>query len=462
MLFVTIMTMNYYSYSAFKVIEKELKEKIVGCRINNITVINSHDFLCSLSMVKEEKLLVSLNHQHPFICLLDITSSNPTITGNLNENLRKYLREAFILSVDLIPNERILHFVLQKTNDYYDIEKRHLYLEFISQRANLVITDDQLKIIFALHYSPLTSARAILNNLLYSLPEAINLTPEEAPTLASLKINAQQYYKSAIEKHKKEKFLPLFRFIKSRIKALKRKIDILNREIDHAKLHLNDVDHGNMILALQNDYENMSAYLKNNNIVLDENLSLVGNANAFFKKYKKSKKTLEVANREIEKANQESNYLSYLLSSSNYMDDEDLLAITQELMPKKISKKKISSVKYGVVSFHNTKILFGKNAASNNELTFKVASRNDYFLHIKDYQGAHVIIKNANPDEESKLVAAEICLILSNKTAGEVMIAPMSNVKKGHALGEANLLNYQLIVLKQVRTSTIALLNKSR
>jgi hypothetical protein len=73
-----------------------------------------------------------------------------------------------------------------------------------------------------------------------------------------------------------------------------------------------------------------------------------------------------------------------------------------------------------------------------------------------------VIIKNANPDEESKLVAAEICLILSNKTAGEVMIAPMSNVKKGHALGEANLLNYQLIVLKQVRTSTIALLNKSR
>ena len=137
-----------------------------------------------------------------------------------------------------------------------------------------------------------------------------------------------------------------------------------------------------------------------------------------------------MANREIEKANQESNYLSYLLSSSNYMDDEDLLAITQELMPKKISKKKISSVKYGVVSFHNTKILFGKNAASNNELTFKVASRNDYFLHIKDYQGAHVIIKNANPDEESKLVAAEICLILSNKTAGEVMIAPMSNVKK--------------------------------
>lgn len=453
--------MNYYSYSAFQIIEKELKEKIVGCRINNITVINSHDFLCTLSMVKEEKLLITLNHQHPFISLLEVSVSNPTLTGNLNENLRKYLREAFILSVDLEPRDRIFHFVLQKTNDYYDIEKRHLYLELISQRANLVITDDKQMILFAVHYSPLTSARPILNNLIYSLPNAIELTPEEAPTLEALKFNAQKYFESAIEKHKKEKYSPLFRYIKSRIKSLKRKIDILKREIDSAKEHIDDVDHGNMILALIDDRESLSSYLTDNNLVLDENLSLVGNANAFFKKYKKSKKTLEMANIEIDKANYENEYLSYLLSSSHYMDDNDLLSLTHELMPKRTSKKKVVPVKYGVISYRNTKILFGKNAASNNELTFKIAGKDDYYLHIKDYQGAHVIIKNASPDEDTKLFAAEVCLILSNKAAGEVMITPMKNVKKGHSLGEANLMNYQTIVLKQVRTSTIALLNNN-
>ena len=38
------------------------------------------------------------------------------------------------------------------------------------------------------------------------------------------------------------------------------------------------------------------------------------------------------------------------------------------------------------------------------------------------------------------------------------MITEMKNVKKGHALGEANLLNYSTITLSKVRESTIELL----
>ena len=98
------------------------------------------------------------------------------------------------------------------------------------------------------------------------------------------------------------------------------------------------------------------------------------------------------------------------------------------------------------------------SVSSNNELTFKVATKDDYYLHIKDYHGAHVIIKDSNPSNEVKLVAAELCLILSNKDAGDVMITSMKNVKKGHALGEANLLSYSTITLNNVRKSTIALL----
>ena len=79
-------------------------------------------------------------------------------------------------------------------------------------------------------------------------------------------------------------------------------------------------------------------------------------------------------------------------------------------------------------------------------------------MHIKDYHGAHVIIRNNNPSNEEKLLAAELCLILSNKSAGEIMIAPMKDVKKGQALGEALLQNYSLIVLNEVRQSTIELL----
>ena len=107
--------MNYYSYSAFKKIIIELKNKIVGCKINNITVINSHDFLCTLSMVKQEKLLISLNHQHPFLSLINVNEVAPTIIGKLNELLRKLLKEAYIVDIDLVNDDRIVLFKMQKS-----------------------------------------------------------------------------------------------------------------------------------------------------------------------------------------------------------------------------------------------------------------------------------------------------------------------------------------------------------
>ena len=38
-------------------------------------------------------------------------------------------------------------------------------------------------------------------------------------------------------------------------------------------------------------------------------------------------------------------------------------------------------------------ILVGKNAKANDELTLKVATKNDLWLHVKDVSGSHVVIK---------------------------------------------------------------------
>ena len=451
--------MKYYSYFAFKKVVDELRKKIVSCRINNVTVINSHDFLCTLSMIKDEKLLISLNHQHPFLSLLTVKKNEPTIVGALNEALRKYLKDAYIFDIELINNDRIVHFIMQKANDYYEKIKMHLYLECIPQRANLIFCDEDNKIIHALHYAPITSPRPILNGLTYEAPNKASLDKvDEDVSLIDIKKQAEIYYQDALLVHKKEKYAPLYRFMKVRIKSLNKKIDILTKEIKDAESHLKDVDHGNYLLAFQDDEESLNNYLKENNITLNPDLSLVNNANQLFKKYKKSKRTIEMANIEILKAQKESEYLAYLLSSSQFMNDDELLALFDELMPKKNSKKKIIPIKYGVIHYKGIDILYGKNASSNNELTFKVANKDDYYLHVKDYHGAHVIIRNANPSNEVKLLAAEICLLLSNKQAGEVMISPMKNVKKGHALGEAILLNYSLIILNNIREETYSLL----
>ena len=450
--------MNYYSYSAFNEVINELKKKIVGCKINNITVINSHDFLCSLSMVKQEKLLISLNHQHPFLSLINVSEVAPTIVGKLNELLRKLLKDAYIVSVDLVNDDRVICFKMQKANDYYEKVSFSVYLECIPQRANLVFIDAEGKIIHALHYAPLTSNRPILNGLSYELPGHSELKEEEVPSLSKIKAEAEKYYLSALAVHKKEKFTPLYRYIKTRIKSLSKKSIVLEKEIKEAEGHLKDADHGNYILAFLQEPELLEEYLRNNNLLLDKEKSLVENANLLFKRYKKSKRTIEMATIEIEKAKDESDYLNYLLASSQYMNDDELLSLSMELLPKQSQKKKTLPIKYGTVIYKGVKILYGKNASSNNELTFKVATKDDWYLHIKDYHGAHVIIKDANPSNEVKLVAAELCLIFSNKDAGDVMITNMKNVKKGHALGEANLLNYSTITLNNVRSETISLI----
>ena len=453
--------MNYYSFEAFKLTVNQLKSSIVGCKINNITVINSHDFLCSLSMVKNQRLLISLNHQHPFLSLINVKDVNPTIMGNLNDNLRKYLKEAYIVDIDLLDNDRIIHILIQKANDYYEKVKTHLYLECIPQRANLIFVNEEGKIIHALHYSPITSLRPVLNGLTYEKPASSILKEEdEVPTIEEIRLKAESYYQDALSVHKKEKFLPLYRYMKSRIKSLSKKSDVLSKEIKEAETHLNDAEHGNYLLAFQDDQETLNAYIKENDLSLNKDKSIVQNANAMFKRYKKSKRTIEMANIEIKKAREESDYLSYLLASSQFMNDDELLALSEELLPKKSQKKKVIPIKYGTIVYDDIKIMYGKNASSNNELTFKVAHKDDYYLHIKDYHGAHVIINSNNPSNKVKLLAAELCLILSNKTAGDIQIASMKDVKKGHALGEAILLNYAIITLTSVREETYSLLSR--
>ena len=452
--------MNYYSYSAFKKIISELKDKIVGCKINNITVINSHDFLCTLSMVKQVKLLISLNHQHPFLSLINVNEVAPTIIGKLNELLRKLLKEAYIVDIDLVNDDRIVLFKMQKANDFYEKVSFSLYLECIPQRANLVFVDAEGKIIHALHYAPITSNRPILNGLSYELPARGILKEETSPSLEEIEKAAEKYYLDALAVHKKEKFTPLYRFIKTRIKSLSKKITVLQKEIVEATSHLADAEHGNALLAFLQEPELLEEYINDNNLLLDKDKSIVENANALFKKYKKSKRTIEMAKIEIEKAKDEISYLEYLLASSKYLNDDELLALSVELLPKQSQKKKVITIKYGTLIYEGVKILYGKNASSNNEVTFKIANKDDYFLHINDYHGAHVIIRDAHPSADVITVAAELCLILSNKDAGEVMISKIKSVKKGHALGEAIPLSYNVLTFHNVRESTKELLFK--
>ena len=446
--------------SDFKIITQDLKDKIIENYISSIAVINTKSLILSFSMHRNEKLFICLEHQLPFVTLLDIDESISTMMSLLNDTLRKEIKDAKIKDIEQVNNDKIIKLTLQKSNDLFIKETKYLYIECLSHNPNLILTDQNNLIIFATHYKDLSSPRPILKNLKYSNP-INNLEIKESDiNLEDLKGYAQEQYFLAKEKRLKEKYLPLMNFIKSRIKILKRKIDKLENE-NAAINSSNDLSQiANDMLTLASDKNELFSYVKNNNLDYDMSLSPYENVNKYFKKVKKNKATKLQNLEEIKKAKEEIKMLETSLSNSVYMSEEELLVLAHKLMPFKfnMSINKLEKLDIPHIYYKGIKISYGKNAKQNDELTFKKANKEDLFLHISLYHGSHVIIHNKDISDDLLLLASEIALITSKKVSGEVRYAKVKTIKKGPAPGAVIFTNYKSISINKIREETYNLI----
>lgn len=451
--------------STLKGIVLDIKEKTKDNRISNITLINSRVFLISFSSYRKEKLLICLDHQNPFLSFCEMDEPISTITGRLSDILRKEFKEAIVLDVNLINEDRVVDITLLKTNDFFEKEEKHLILELVPFRANLVLVNDKGIVYYAAHYSSLENNHPIIKGTIYEPIKKNDTFINEEPVtpLKEVRKFAKDYVYSAKKKRILERYEPLFKYIKVRLKSLKQKLKVLDKEYNEAQEKLIYQEYGNNLLAFINEKELLDQYIKDNNLAIDFNEPIGQVANGYFKKYKKAKRTLEINRQEYEKAVKEIEYLEVCQSQLDYMNDEDMYELAKEVMPHKFkstNKKENPRNKYSYVLVDNTKIYFGKNMQQNNDISFKISAKEHYYFHIKDYHGSHVVIANDNPTKEMILTAAEMCLILSNKTAGDVQYTKIKNIRKGPELGLALLNSYELITLHNVRESTYDLLKK--
>ncbi|MCI8951124.1 MAG: fibronectin/fibrinogen-binding protein [Lachnospiraceae bacterium] len=156
-------------------------------------------------------------------------------------------------------------------------------------------------------------------------------------------------------------------------------------------------------------------------IPLDPMQTPLENAQRFFEKYNKLKRTYDALNELTMETRRE---IQHLESISNALDialqEADLVQIKEELMEYGYIKKrhagakrpKIISKPFHYLSSDGFHIYVGKNNYQNEELTFKVASGNDWWFHAKGIPGSHVIVKSEGkelPDrvfEEAGALAA--------------------------------------------------------
>lgn len=139
-------------------------------------------------------------------------------------------------------------------------------------------------------------------------------------------------------------------------------------------------------------------------VPLDQALSPIKNAQKYFKIYKKARGAKDTAERMRTSVLAEIEYLYGIEDIINRSDSVQTLdEIRAELEENKYirpeqGQKRKRAVKHNkperYVSSDGYEILVGRNNYQNDELTFKIASANDIWLHVKDRPGSHTVIIN--------------------------------------------------------------------
>ena len=145
-------------------------------------------------------------------------------------------------------------------------------------------------------------------------------------------------------------------------------------------------------------------------IPLDPLLSASENAKKYFDKYSKLKRTYEALSTLTAQVKEEIDHLESIQAALDLaLLEEDLAQIKDEMIVSgyihrrsgNTKKIKFTSKPFHYLSSDGFHIYVGKNNYQNDELTFQLASGNDWWFHAKGIPGSHVVVKtegNELPD----------------------------------------------------------------
>ena len=173
-------------------------------------------------------------------------------------------------------------------------------------------------------------------------------------------------------------------------------------------------------------------------------LSPQQNAAKFSKDYARMKNAEKELTKQIELGENELHYLKSVLEELNRAQtDAELEEIKRELqdggyLRAESGKKKVRQAKLQPMRFESTDgypIYVGRNNRQNDELTFKLARKDDIWCHACKVHGSHVIIScgGTTPPDDTITQAAQLAAYYSEAAGGgniPVDVTPVKQVKK--------------------------------
>ena len=196
------------------------------------------------------------------------------------------------------------------------------------------------------------------------------------------------------------------------------------------------------VVSLMNYYSEAGEHI---DVPLDTNLTPQENAQRYFRKYSKAKSAYTNTSKQVEESQKELDYLESVLQLlENCNLSNEIEEVRQELasqgymtLKRKPGSKKVEkqSEPLRFVSSDGFDILVGKNNKQNDQLTLKIASSNDIWLHTKNIPGSHVIIKKQKDEIPDRTLFEAAMLAAFHSKARQSSGVPVDftavkNVKK--------------------------------
>lgn len=377
------------------------------------------------------------------------------MTNNADLELRDFLMRSFLGLSTEIANKILFDAAIDDKNLLKNLDENDAN-KFIS---SFIKTFEEVKEKnYSFNIYKLSERKSAYNAI--NLNQYASLEKESFPSISEL---LDKYY---YEKDQKDRIAQrsqnMRHTISANLKRAKNKLqkqkeemlESANRETykvyaDLISSNIHKISKGLKEIKLENFYDNMNEI----SVPLDQKLSAVQNAQKYYKRYQKMKQREIVLEKQIENTEDEINYLELVSDAIDRTDDvKNLDEIYFELIKnnyikkdKKIKNKPKKIAIHSVDYDDTSKVYYGKNNLQNEYITFKVADKNDVWMHVKGFPGSHVVIKSGGyPSDELLVFAAKIAAKNSkakDSNKVDVDFTTRKNVKK-HPSGKTGLVNY--------------------
>ena len=166
-----------------RALTNELKGQLLGARIDKVQQPARDQVV--LLLRGNLRLLLNAGPNQPRVQLTEVLRENPAEPPMLCMLLRKHLVGARITDIEQSGLERIVTFTVRNVNELGESGTRRLVLEAMGRRSNLLLLDEDGRILDCMRRVELetSSARALLPGLFYQLPaplEKVSLLDDPA------------------------------------------------------------------------------------------------------------------------------------------------------------------------------------------------------------------------------------------------------------------------------------------